>query len=121
MVGTLYGVVGIVFAWPSDNLRLWRFGAWIVCGALYVTHLGYEQFRLRNSSLATAWHAATSVALGAFILAGGATIHKAVATSQTPYSRFMLALVIWPIITAVPAFLVGLVIGVVLTTVRMRT
>ena len=113
-VGILYGAVGIVFAFPSNNVHMWRLAAWVGSAAIYVIHIGYEHFRLGNSSLATASHAATAVALGAFILAGAATIHKAVATSHAPYSRYMLALVIWPIVTAVPAFLVALVAGALL-------
>ena len=118
VVGFLYGVTGVVFALPSNNVRQWRLAAWVLSAALYATHIGYERFRLGDSSLATASHAATAVALGAFILAGAATIHKAVATSPAPYSRFMLAFVIWPLITAVPAFLVALVAGTVLTRLR---
>ena len=114
IIGILYGVIGIVFALPSNDVRMWRLAAWGVSAAIYATHIGYEHYRLGNTSLATASHAAMAVALGAFILAGAATIHKAVATSPAPYSRFMLALVIWPIATALPAFLVALVAGALL-------
>jgi hypothetical protein len=116
--GALYGIVGVVFAWPSNNVRLWRLAAWIACGALYAIHLGYEQFRLGNSTLATALHAAAAVGFGGLILAGSATIHKVVATSPSPYWRFMVAMVTWPIITAVPAFVVALAVGAVLSAAR---
>ena len=118
VVGIVYGVVGIGFALPTQNVVRWRLAAWVVCAAVYSAHLTYEQFRLGNSSLTTALHATAAVALGAFILAGYATIHNAMMTSPAPYWRFMLALIIWPIITALPAFLFALVACAVLTIAR---
>ena len=118
VIGILYGVVGVSFAWPSNNVRLWRLAAWIACGVLYAIHVGYEQFRLGNSTLATALHAAMAVGLGGLILAVSATIHKMVGTSPSPYWRFMVAMVTWPIITAAPAFVVALAAGVLLRAVR---
>ena len=65
-------------------------------------------------------HSAAAVALGAFLLAAAATFHAATAASHAPYWQFLLALVLWPIITAVPAFLVALVTGAVLARLLRR-
>ena len=61
-----------------------------------------------------------SFALGAFLLAAAATVHAATSASHAPYWLFLLALVLWPIITALPAFLVALVAGAVLARLPRR-
>lgn len=114
LIGVLYGVIGVVFALPSGQVRTWRLAAWVVSAAVYAVHIGYELFRAHNSPRATALHAAMAVATGAFLLAVAATVHKTIVVSHAPYWRFLLALVLWPIITALPAFLVALVAGTVL-------
>jgi hypothetical protein len=60
-------------------------------------------------------HVAMAVAIGAFLLAVGATVHAAMVSSHAPYWRFALALILWPIITAAPAFVVALVLALVLS------
>jgi len=120
LLGVAYFVIGIVFATlanpvVSDQVRvIWRLAAWVASAAVYAAHIGYEHFRLGNSTRATALHAATAVALGAFLLAVAATVHKVMVPANTPYWRFLLALVVWPLITALPAFLVALAVAAVL-------
>jgi hypothetical protein len=114
LAGVVYFVVGVVFALPSSHVRAWRLAAWVVSGAVYAAHIGYEHFRLNNSLRATALHASLAAAVGAFLLAVAATIHAVMVPSHAPYWRFLLALVVWPIITAVPAFLVALIATAVL-------
>lgn len=118
VVGILYGVVGIVFALPANNAHVWRLAAWIVCGVLYAVHIGLENFRYGNRALAAALHIAAAVAVGGFVLAGAATIHRVLVVSPTPYWRFLLALVAWPLITATPAFVVALLVSLVLGRLR---
>lgn len=109
LVGTLYALVGIAFALPASHARAWRLAAWAVSGVVYAIHLGFERFRLRNSSLLSALHAASAAALGALGLAVGANIHSLSVGSTSQHQRLLLiALVAWPVITGVPAFLVGL-------------
>jgi len=121
LVGVVYFGVGFVFAAlanPAVSLEArftWRLAAWVVSGAAYAAHIGYEHFRLGNSPRATALHAAMAVALGAFLLAVNATVHAAMVPSHAPYRRYSLALVVWPIVTAVPAFLVALALAALLT------
>jgi hypothetical protein len=75
----------------------------------YATHLGYERFRLRNSSLTAALHVALAAALGALGLAVGAIVHARSVGTPSQHQRLLLvALAAWPVITGVPAFLVGL-------------
>ena len=111
LAGMSYGFIGIVFAISSFHVRAWRMAAWIISGAIYVTHIAYERYGLHNSRLATALHASIAVALGAFLLAVGATVHAAMVPAHAPYWQYAVAFVMWPLITAVPAFLVALVLG----------
>lgn len=114
LAGVVYSVVGVVFALPSSHARAWRQAAWVVSGAVYAAHIGYEHFRLINSVRTTALHASLAAALGAFLLAVAATIHAVMVPSHAPYWLFLVALVVWPIITAVPAFLVALIAAALL-------
>lgn len=120
LIGVLYSVVGIVFALPTNQVRMWRLAAWAISAVLYAVHIGYEHFRLRNSPPATALHAALAVAVGAFGLAVAANVHEVwVAPS---YRRGLaIALVAWPVLTALPAFIVALVTAYGLTLTRRRS
>jgi hypothetical protein len=74
------------------------------CGVAFAIHIGLEHFRLRHSPRRTALHASVAVALGAFALAAAANIHARTAGTGN-HGLLALALVIWPILTGVPAFL----------------
>ena len=118
--GVVYFVVGRVFALPSGNVKFWRVAAWAVSGAVYAAHISYEHFRLHNRPRVTAQHAALAVALGAFFLAIAATVHASTAVSHAAYWRYLLAFVLWPIVTAVPAFLIALVAAAMLDRLPMK-
>jgi hypothetical protein len=120
LFGVVYLIVGVAFPNPSAANRLqfiWRLGAWLICAVAFAVHIGLEHFRFRNPPPRTALHAALSVALGAFGLAAAANIHAL--RAGTGNQRLLaLALVIWPIITGVPAFMVALVVTVGLARLR---
>ena len=113
LVGVVYLVVGRLFAAPTNHAHAWRLAAWAVSAAAYAAHIWYEHFRLRNSPRVVAFHAALAVAIGAFALAAAGMIHS-LSTTSTIRPAWLLALVAWPAVTAVPAFLCALVIGTVL-------
>ena len=116
----MYLVVGVAFPNPSAANKLqffWRLGAWLTAALAFAIHLALVQFRFRNSPARTALHAAASVSLGAFGLAVAANIH-ALRTGIGNQRLLALALVIWPIIAGVPAFIVGLVAAAVLARLR---
>ena len=114
LIGILYGMIGIVFALPSNQMRVWRLAAWLLSAGVYAAHIWYEHFTLRNAPRNTALHVGTAVGIGGLALAVAAMIHSLFVPPNYPRSRFLLALVVWPIVTAVPAFLVALVVGAVL-------
>ena len=98
---------------------MWRLAAWMTSALVYGAHTWYEQFRRANSPLTTAWHAALAVAIGAFGLAVAANIHE-VAVSVRYRPALAVALVAWPIVTGVPAFLVALITAYCLALIARR-
>jgi hypothetical protein len=116
LVGVLYLTVGIASialagAAASNQMRsFWRLSAFVISAVVFAAHIVYEHFRLRNTARPTAWHASAAVAFGAFALALVANIHDL--RSASGYRpRMLIALVAWPLLTAVPAFIVALVVA----------
>jgi hypothetical protein len=105
--GVGYGSAALDSSIPDQGRFMWRLAAWIVSAAVFWSHVGYVHFRLGGSSAVTARQTALAVALGAFLLAVAATVHAAVVAPRVAFWRFLIALAVWPIITAVPAFLVA--------------
>jgi hypothetical protein len=110
LVGIAYGAVGVILALPSNHAQLWRVAAWAISAAIYCLHIGHEQLRLRNWFPTSSFHVAVAAAAGGFALAVAAFVHSWLIPPPYPRSRFYLALVVWPILTGVPAFLVALVL-----------
>src|ERR1700682_4329763 len=114
--GALSSVTGLVAAalaksTGSNQIRVaWRLAAWVISAVGFAAHIGYEQIRLRSSRRTTALHAALAVGLGAFGLAVAARIHS------QHFPAF--ALVVWPVLTALPAFIVALAAAAVLPRAR---
>ncbi len=108
LVGLAYFLIGRVFAAPTTNQHLWRLAAWVLSGAVYAAQIWYEHFRLRSPPRSTALHVALAVAIGAFLLALAGMIHSLL-TGSSLRPAWLLALIIWPVVTAAPAFLVAFV------------
>ena len=113
LFGAAYLLIGKLFALPGDNAHVWRVAAWLVSGVAYTAHIGYEHFGLRSSTRSTALHAAAAVAIGALGLAVAGMIHS-LSTESEVRPVWLLALVLWPAFTAIPAFLGALLIASVL-------
>lgn len=110
-VGAAYFVVG----WGVGTLaggRTSRLTAWVICGVIFVAQIAYERTRLRSSSSTTSLHAACAAAVGGFLLAVAATINKSLHGGAD--ARYLLALVIWPLIVAVPAFPAALIVSAII-------
>jgi hypothetical protein len=123
-VGTMYLVVGIVFgefagrAVSAQTRVAWRWAAWLVSGALFGAHILYEQIRLRSSPKIAALHVSAAAALGAFGLAAAANVHAYVASAHEHALMLALSLGIWPLMTALPAFVIALVTAILVARVR---
>jgi len=85
----------------------------MVSAVVYAAHIGYEHFRIRTSPGSTALHVAFGAAVGAFGLAAAAIVHSLL-TGTGNLRLLRIALLIWPLITGVPAFVVALVLTAVL-------
>lgn len=123
----VYPVVGLTFAAlanpsASHEMRVtWRLAAWLVCAAACAAHLGYEHFRLRNPPPRAALHVAVAVALGAFALAVWVNVHGQWGASSHQSPLAPLALVVFPAVTGVPAFVVAFLAAAVLARTRRRS
>jgi hypothetical protein len=118
LVAVAYVVIGIVFgvlanSGDGNHVRLWRLAAWVASAAVAAAHIGYDYYRVGSSPRPTALHAAGAVALGAFGLALAANIHWLFAETRGQRSP-LLALPVWPVMTAIPAFLAALAVAAVL-------
>lgn len=114
LLGAGYLLIGVTFGefsdWASTEATrlMWRRLAWLVSGAGFATQIAYGHFRLRNSPLTTAMHASIAAALGAGGLAAAANVHEwRTAANYRP--SIAIALVAWPLLTAIPAFAVAMV------------
>jgi hypothetical protein len=113
LFGLVYFLIGFVFAAlagssASDGMRTtWRLLAWLTSGVTFAVHVGYEHFRLVSPPRKTALHASLAVALGAFALAVGANVHALRTGSR--HGLLIPALVLWPLLTGIPAYVVALV------------
>lgn len=120
LVGILYLAAGLGFgalarSAGSNQIRgAWRLAAWVISAAAFAAHIVYEQVRLRSSSRTTALHAALAAGLGAFGLAVAARLHAQATQHHFP----AIAIAIWTVMTALPAFVVALAAAAVLTRAR---
>ena len=125
LVGVIYAAVGVTSAAlagaaeSSRALFIWRWSAFVISGLAFAAHIAYEHFRLRNPARPLAWHTAAAVAEGGFGLALVANIHDL--GSPAGYRpRMLVALVAWPLLTAVPAYIVALLLAAGLGMKRRR-
>lgn len=115
LAAIIYPAVGVVFALLDSSagpyrIRFWRLAAWLVSALVFGAHLAYEQ-RRPSSPLRTALHVSIAVALGAFLLAVWVLVHgRVTGARQSPLAP--LALVLFPLLTALPAFVIALVAAV---------
>ena len=108
LFGAVYFLIGRLFTLPAENVPAWRVAAWLVSGVAYAAHIAYEHFRLRDTPRLMALHVSIAVALGAVALALAGMVHS-LSTPSGIRPSWLLALLIWPAVTAVPAFLGALV------------
>ena len=105
-VGLVFGELAGRAATQAGRIS-WRWAAWAVSAVAFLAHVRYERVRLGDGRLKSALHVALASALGAGGLAAAALVHAL--TSGTGNPRLLaIALVAWPLVTMVPAFLVAL-------------
>jgi hypothetical protein len=120
LFGIGYAFAGVVFAIPSTHVQFWRLAAWGASGVLLAVHVAYERFVCAAPPFTAAWHVGLGAAIGGFGIALGANVHSMLAvTPSRNISMLRLSLLIWPVVTGFPAFLVALGLSAVLG--RKRT
>jgi hypothetical protein len=119
LAGVIYLAVGITSATlagaatANRSVLFLRWSAFVISTVVFAAHIGYEHFRVGSGMRPLAWHASVGVAVGAFVLALAANLHDL--SSASGYRpRMLIALVAWPLLTAVPAFIVALALAAVL-------
>jgi hypothetical protein len=116
VVGVVYLAVGLASAAlaagaASIPMRsFWRMSAFAISAAVFAADIAWEHFRLRNPAKSVAWHTSAAVAFGGFLLALMAYVHD-LGSASGYRPKMLIALVAWPLLTAVPAFLVALVVA----------
>jgi hypothetical protein len=116
LIGALYLVVGLAsaaLAGAASSRQMqffWRLSAFVISAVVFAAHIAHEHFRLRNTARPTAWHTSMAVAIGGFALALAANIHD-LGSASGYRPRMLIALVAWPLLTAVPAFIVALAVA----------
>ena len=116
LAGALYAAVGLAsaaLAGAAASTRMqvfWRWTAFVISAVIFAAHIAHEHFRLRTTARPTAWHTSTAVALGTFALALAANVHD-LGSASGYRPRLLIALVAWPLLTTVPAFVVALAVA----------
>jgi succinate dehydrogenase hydrophobic anchor subunit len=119
-VGLLYFLIGWLFALPATHVQAWRYAAWVVCAFVFVAQIGYERLSRGSAALALASRAGLASAIGGLGLAIAATIHDYMTRSAIRPGMFI-ALIVWPLITGIPAFVAAWVLGATLRTRSSRS
>ena len=108
-VALFYAIVGVATSSLNGaessavSVRFTRFAAWGLSLVAFLAQVVVERTRLRVGPRSAAADAALATAIGALVLAIRATVH---AMSNEAFSgRYALALVLWPLLLAIPAFI----------------
>jgi hypothetical protein len=116
VAAVVYVVVGVAFAaldhGPASGVRPWRLAAWVVSAIAFAAHVACERVLTGRPVRAAAWHVSLAAALGGFGLAAVALLRAASTGTGKPI-LLAIALVAWPAIIFLPAFLVALAIAAI--------
>jgi hypothetical protein len=119
-------MAGIIFAalagGSSSNQMaiVWNRSAWLTSAIMFALHIRYEHVLLKNPPRKLAMHVSLAVALGAFALAAAANV-RALWSGSGNQRLLALALVLWPVLTALPAFVVAFLAAAGIARLRRRT
>lgn len=114
LAGVFYFAVGRLFAWPTFNVQLFRWAAWVISFVAYFAHIWFEHSRLHNTPRRIALHVSAGVGVGAFLLAVAAMVHNIALKGTAVGPAWLISLVAWPLLTGIPAFVATLVGALVL-------
>ena len=125
LFGLIYLVIGIMSALITNPMEstgiqtALRLLALVLAIAVFVIHIRLELFQSNNSVLKVSLNAAIATALGTFLLAVLANIYS-ILTAADNKNSLPLALIAWPAVTGLLAFLGGYVIAKIFSIIRSR-
>ena len=125
IVGAAYVVIGIVTAALAGRaaspraVTAWRLAAWLLSLAAFLAHLVYDRMKPDSSSASSARHVAAAVALGAFLLAAVGPVRSHWGAPNF-WRVAALSIVVWPVLTGIPAFVAALVAGSIIGRARVK-
>lgn len=125
LVGAAYCAVGLLFgglaarAASPEAMVGWRRAAWLVSAITFGAHVWHAQVRRASPVRTTSLHAAGAAALGAFGLAVAANVHALFARAHDS-GGLASALVVWPVVVALPAYVAALAAARLLARARER-
>ncbi len=111
-LGLAYFLIGTVTAAlsrdpaPGGIRYAWRYAAWLLSAVVFAGQIRYERIRASCAPSTTGLRAALAVAVGGFLLAAWAMGHS-LSVGADRIGAHVIALVAWPVLLAVPAFLVA--------------
>ena len=108
-----FGTAALAGAVPSPQMRsFWRLAGWLLPLITFAIHIWYDRLRAGNAAIKVALHVASAVAVGAFVLAAGGPV--ASHWGVRGWHVVWLSLVLWPVLTGIPAFVAALVAASIL-------
>ena len=111
--GVTYFLIGRIFSALAaanwNDRTYWRLAAWAVSAVIFAGHTRIERTKFASTAARAALRAALASALGAFLIAVAAFVQPQV--NSAPLGLRLAALVLFPPITMVPAFIVAWVLA----------
>lgn len=101
----------------SQGRTGWRLAAWLLSGLIFVVHVAVERVHAGHDVRRAARHAACAVAIAAFIIAAVGPVRSHWG-AQNFWRVVALSLLLWPLLTGLPAWLAALVVGQIVGRVR---
>lgn len=114
-----YVVIGVAtselaaIATSTQGRNAWRLAAWLISFAAFVGHILHQRLRVGDAPASTARQVAGAAALGAFGLAVAGPVRSHWAAADFARTA-VLSLIVWPILTGLPALVVAYVAGMML-------
>lgn len=125
LAALVYLIAGLTFgalagrAVSHEMVITWRLFAWLLSAIAFGTHVVYELFRGRFPPAPAALHAAIGAAVAAMGLAAAAGIHSHLLPEPHRFPT-VIALISWPLVTGLPAFVVAFAVGAALSSFRRK-
>ena len=105
-----YLAIGRFFPNAGPHVQMLRLAAWALSGIVFVAHIAHERVARGSSNALMAKRVTLAVAIAALGLAIAGPLYARWVAGR-PIPPVLPALVLWPLETAVPAYLVARVIG----------